>query len=331
MKQIILCTITLGLSLASHAIDNEGIPFSTLTDDGLKIEYIIKSEADKTCKISSVDESAKGIITIPETVNGYTVTELGHYALNRNPNIISVNLPQSLSVIGDNSFGGCSGITSIIIPEGVTTIGYEAFWGCTFLSAISFPNSLTYVARGSLDGTRWFENNPDGVVYAGKVAYRYKGIMPKNTTVILEEGTLSIAGGAFNGCDELTSIVIPNSVKISGGDAFYGCSQLNKVIVSDIAAWCGINFSDSIASNPLWMAKHLYKDEYTELTTLVIPDGVTKIGAAFVNCSGLTSVILPSSIKSIGRYSFYGCSNLNSVAFPDNLLEIGKRSFDGCI
>ena len=87
----------------------------------------------------------------------------------------------------------------------------------------------------------------------------------------------SIGNYAFYGCSSLTSVTIPNSVTSIGSSAFYECYGLKKVIVKDIAAWCGIKFGSSY-SNPLNYAKHIYSDEDTEITNLIIPNSVTSIG-----------------------------------------------------
>ena len=127
----------------------------------------------------------------------------------------------------------------------------------------------------------------------------------------------SIGDYAFNHGSGLTSIEIPNSVTSIGAHAFNGCTDLQKVIVPDIAAWCGIEFKDNY-SNPLYLAHHLYSDENTEITDLVIPDGVMKIFAyAFYNCNSLTSITIPNSVMSIGTHAFYGCTDLQKVIVPD--------------
>ena len=67
------------------------------------------------------------------------------------------------------------------------------------------------------------------------------------------------------------------------------------------------------------------------LTSVTIPSSVTSIGAsAFYECSGLTSVILPSSVKSIGASAFYGCNGLTSVILPNSVISIGASAFSGC-
>ncbi|MCR5069660.1 MAG: leucine-rich repeat domain-containing protein [Prevotella sp.] len=130
----------------------------------------------------------------------------------------------------------------------------------------------------------------------------------------------------------LTSVTIPNSVTTIGKEAFSNCNRLKKVIVPniDIKNWCSIVFSSS-KDNPLYYAHHLYSDENTEITELVIPDGVTSINnSAFYGCSGLTSVTIPSSVTTIGSYAFSGCSGLTSVTIPSSVTSIGSYAFSGC-
>ena len=198
----------------------------------------------------------------------------------------------SVTTIGDYAFSDCTGLTSVTIPSSVNSIGEEAFRGCTGLTSVTIPTSVTEIGYSAFGGTPWYNNQPDGVVYIGKVAYEFKGEMASGTAINIKEGTVSISGYAFYGCTGLTSITIPNSVTSIGEFAFSGC---------------------------------------TGLTSVTIPSSVTSIGkSAFSGCTGLTSVTIPNSVTEIGWSAFRGCAGLTSVTIPNSVTEIGWSAFEGC-
>ncbi len=136
----------------------------------------------------------------------------------------------------------------------------------------------------------------------------------------------SIGEYAFDNCTGLTSVTIPNSVTSIGEYAFHNCSGLTSTIYTGtIAQWCGISFGGGFA-NPL-MCSHSLTIGGSEVTNLVIPNGVTEIKQyAFDYCTGLTSVTIPNSVTSIGNYAF-NCTGLTSTIYTGTIAQWCNISF----
>lgn len=125
-------------------------------------------------------------------------------------------------------------VTEIIIPNEynglpVTYIDVDAFIDCSELTIISIPDSVVHIGAGAFRNTAWYENQPDGLVYAGKVAYRYKGAISENTSITIADGTKGIAVSAFENCRRLSNITISDSVTSIGRYAFRDCIKLTDI------------------------------------------------------------------------------------------------------
>ena len=249
-------------------------------------------------------------ITIPDGV-----TEIREYTFYDCTSLENIIIPNTVKSIGYSAFDGCTSLVSITIPDGVTEIREWAFNDCTKLENIIIPDSVIRIGYDVFEDTLWYSNQPDGVVYAGRVTYSYKGEMPKNTSITLKEGTKGIAITAFKGSENLTGIIIPDGVTEIGWSAFEDCKSLASLKIPDSVTEIGYS---------------AFKD-CTGLISITIPDSVTEIGDyAFMGCTGLRSVTIPEGVMKIDNSAFRSCKNLISITIPDSTTEIGYGAFIGC-
>ncbi|KUM16941.1 hypothetical protein ATB90_12300 [Flavobacterium psychrophilum] len=135
------------------------------------------------------------------------------------------------------------------------------------------------------------------------------------TSVTIPNSATSIGRYAFVGCSGLISVTIPNSVTTIGDEAFADCSGLTSVTIP--------NSVTDIENGAFFSC--------SGLTSVTIPNSVTTIGKdAFADCSGLTSVTIPNSVTTIGEGSFAGCSGLISITIPNSVTVIRRGIFAGC-
>ena len=293
---------------------------------GCKSTYQNNANWNQFKYIQEYDPSSLGYPTIKITATGSGTVEFGGKTFQEGTETFWMNNGSEASLslkassdyeIGELLVDGASQYS--LIPEPKTEYTYTFNVEKNKSIEVKFVEILKEGATFVYDGIQYKKKSANEVEVTGKNG-GFSGdiIIPASAEYNNRKYRVtSIGNWAFNLCSGLVSIAIPNSVKSIGDYAFYGCDGLKKVIVSDIAAWCAISFGEDY-SNPLFYAHHLYSDKNTEITELVIPDGVAAIGnSAFYGCSSVVSVKIPSSVKSIGTYAFYGCNGLKKVIVPD--------------
>lgn len=183
-------------------------------------------------------------------------------------------------------------------------IGDQMFRECANMQDIILPNNLNSI------GTQTFSDC---------IALK---------SIDIPEGVISIGSGAFDNCGALTFVSIPASVS-SIINAFEGCPSLEDVYITDIAAWCDIDFGNMYSYTPHFGAKMYLNNKL--ITELIIPEGVTEIkNLAFCGLESITKVIISNSVASIGEDAFSNCRELKSVEISNSVASMGEGAFSGC-
>ena len=148
--------------------------------------------------------------------------------------------------------------------------------------------------------------------------------------IVFDNDVQTIPHNAFNDCNSITTITLPESVTTFEDGAFSNCSSLTSVYYNgDISTWCKIGFKNT-DSTPLCYGAKLYINN-TEVTEVTIPSDISVIkDYAFCGCSSLTSITIPESVTLIAWYAFRNCSSLTSVTIGNSVTIFGERAFEGC-
>lgn len=259
---------------------------------------------------------------------------IAHRLFLNNNEITDLTIPSDVDSISDFVFYGFSSMKSLSIPKSVTSIGNYAFCNCTGLTNAAIGDTISNVGEPMSIGIFAFSNCSaltnlsigNSVNNIGSYAFSYCTSL---TNLVLPNAVTKIGDYAFNHCNNLMNISIPKSITSIGYNAFDNCNNLNRVDITDLGAWCRINF-DSPMANPCAKARKLYING-EEIIDLVLPNTVTKIGNyTFYNCNGMKSAMIPNSVIDIGSYAFYLCSGMNNLTLGKSVAYIRQKAFSGC-
>ena len=277
--------------------------------------------------------------------------------------LTSITIGNSVTSIGDDAFSGCSGLTSVTIPDSVTSMGRHAFSGCSSLTSVTIGNSVTSIGDMAFSGCSSLTSVTIGNSVTSIEQYAFRNCSSL-TAVTIPDSVIRIGYQAFISCTELTSITIGSGVTDIGQSAFWDCHKLIEVYnKSSLNVVAGSSNYGRVG----YYAKRVYKEDvgswltdiedgfrffydgeqgylmgyYGSATEITLPASFMAYNGtlvenyaiykyAFYDCSGLTSVIIPDSVTSIGTSAFSGCSGLTSVIIPDSVTSIGESAFINC-
>lgn len=238
-------------------------------------------------------------ITVPKTIDGYTVTGIGYEAFKGNTYLTSVLLPDTITEIGMLAFKDCTGIEVVSLPSELEVLPYGAFQNCTSLTEIKIPKTVTNENQNMSIGPFW------GCT------------LLKN--VVFEDGMTKVPNGILKDASAVESVVLPSTVTEIGNDAFNGCTSLKQL--PDISAVTKIDYQS-------------FKN-CTSLKSIDLSDTITEIGMlSFSGCNGLEQVKLPKNLQILTYGAFQNCASLTEISIPKTVtnekenLSIGP--FSGC-
>lgn len=295
---------------------------------------------DGTVTITGYTGSAWGLI-LPAELDGRKVTAIGERSFFMSE-IIGIQLPETITKIGNSAFQSCDNLKEIMLPEGLTEIEGLAFNGCQSLKSVHLPDSLTKLGTDVFFSCTALSevNYPKNLAEGGSYLFSQTAI----EELVIPDGVTWLPDGLFSQCSKLTSVLIPDSVIQIGYNCFSHCTALETIDLPDgltyidgnLFAFCSALKSIVIPEKVTAIYYDAFQD-CTSLTSVVLPEGLLQIGTDFYNddgvfrgCTSLKSINLPQSLNFIAPKTFRNCDALETVILPESVRSIYIGTFSDC-
>lgn len=250
-----------------------------------------------------------------------------------------VRLPYNLRVLGEGIFSGCKNLESVYVPDGVVKIGDDAFNDCQSLVLTNCVLDVDSIGDNAFSNckliadTLWLDN----VHHIGDFAFS----QCSNLKCFVADESLEYIGmKGFYFCEKLDSVKLPATLGMLGEDVFIGTPWYNNLPFIDGVQYVGgvansLNMSAitdgevKIREGTVGLSDMLFS--YSAVVRVILPKSLKFIGKQCFNfCSSLENIDLPDGLETIGRYAFWGCSGLKELSLPSSIIDVGDNAFDLC-
>lgn len=292
---------------------------------------------------------ASGTLVVPDTIDGYPVTQISGSAFAGRTGLTSVTLPSSITTMGDGVFRGCTGLVSVNIPGTIGVLPARTFYQCTNLKDVIYSPGISRIEQEAFEGCTGLEHAPipDSVTSLGEGVFRNCGGL---VSIAVPGSLKSLGVFTFEGCVALSQVEIPEGVESGGSRAFSGCTNLTSITLpSTVLEVSGfINEAPALA----WVSVHPDNPTLRSIDGVVyskdgetlvrcpqgrqaehyVNPGTVTIGArSFQYCHLLSRVMLENSVTQIQDMAFFGCRSLDSMDLPSGVIGMGIQSFADCV
>lgn len=276
-----------------------------------------------------------------------SLRRIEHKAFHGCRNLKCVHIPEGTVFIGSSAFAECVNLEKIVIPSSVRRILPWSFMGCTSLEEVKLHSKILSIEEEAFRGCSSLLNIdiPDHIAEIGKRAFIYSGLQSvslpeaiekvypwafaccENLTTVSFGAVKTICEGAFYNCKRLQNVILPSSLIVIEEKAFERCKSLTNIFIPEyvsrignLAFGCCRSLKNIVVDNKNYYFSDkkgvLFDKQHKKL--IVFPGGRTG------------EYNIPDGTEEIAVYAFYECSELSNLTFPSSLKYISERAFDEC-
>lgn len=294
-------------SLQTVTVESENPYFATLNG-------ALCNKQEKSILYYPVQKADK-VFYIPEGILG-----IEKFSFWNNRFIECLDIPMSVTDVGENPFVGCTELRSITIASNNSVYAFQN-------SALIQLTENKLISLLSYDKVQHYLV-PEQIQVIGQYAFAENNNLWK---VTLPETLQTIEAYAFYSCENLSEILHGNSLKEIGANAFRWCNNLKLFRSSDSFSFYQPDEQLYIDIPPTVVQIDEYAFAQSGIYNINIPDSVSAMGnGLFMNCSELITAKIHANVSSLPAYTFSQCAELETVDLSPSLLSIEEAAFNDC-